>query len=479
MLTQELKRYKAEYRLLLTGTPLQNNISELWGLLNYLIPEIFDNLEMFENVFDFSDLRNSQKQEELIQREKEEKIISKMHEILEPFLLRRVKADVNIDLPAKKEILVKSPLTPEQEELYKSVLDKSIVNFAEQKETVDEEPLDGKRKKRSCATNRKYSENWDIDEDTDYLPLMLALPTSQSKKKRLVSKNGKIEYVFDIKLTNPSMMLRKIVNHPYLVKTPVVPGTREIIIDENLIKQSGKLLVLDALLPKLKADGHKVLIFSTFKIMLDLIEDYAIMRNHKYVRLDGETKIETRLEGIKQFNNDPSTFVYLISTRAGGLGINLTGADTVIIFNSDWNPQVDLQAQDRCHRIGQSRPVVVYRLVTAGTIDEHITNTAVGKRRLEKLIVKKGKFKKQAATGEQQFDLGELKELLESTDYKQVIHPNGLVLSDEEIDRLLDRSDLLDNSENSVAQPTPGTPKVDAKSPKAGKSARKNRRRKF
>jgi ATP-dependent DNA helicase len=443
MLSQALKAYKTDYRLLLTGTPLQNNITELWSLLNYLIPEIFDDLSMFENLFDFSDLRCSEKQNEFIQREKEEQLISKMHQILEPFLLRRVKADVAIALPAKKEILVKSPLTSEQEELYKIVLDKTIASIEMEPEAELIGP-DGKRKKRSCALNKTYSEDWDISEDTeDLLPNFVALPTSKNKK-RMRSAKQDIEYVFNIKLTSPFMMLRKIVNHPYLVKTPVVPGTRDIIIDENLIQQSGKLLVLDALLPKLKANGHKILLFSTFRIMLDLVEDYVIMRKYKYCRLDGMTSIESRLERIKAFNTDPDTFIFLISTRAGGLGINLTAADTVIIYDSDWNPQVDLQAQDRCHRIGQTRPVVVYRLITAGTIDEHIMNIAVYKRRLEKLIVKKGKFKKKAT--EDELSLAELKEVLESTDYKQVIHPNGLVLSDEEIERLLDRSDLLEET---------------------------------
>lgn len=438
MLSQVLRTYKTETRLLLTGTPLQNNLSELWSLLNYLIPEIFDDLPLFENLFDFSDLTDSDKKNQLIEKEKEEQIVSKMHQILEPFLLRRVKTDVKISIPRKKEILVYAPLTVEQEELYKSVLDRTILETARPEKDKSADSTDGKRK-RKCRTNLSYSEDWDMDKNVEFMPKEILL-LKKSGRKRITSRD--VDFVYNLKFNFPDMMLRKIVNHPYLVKTPVYPGTRDIIINEDLIQQSGKLLVLDALLPRLKKEGHKVLIFSTFRIMLDLLEDYVIMRQHKYVRLDGLNKIEERLESIKQFNSDLETFIFLISTHAGGLGINLTAADTVIIYDSDWNPQVDLQAQDRCHRIGQTRPVIVYRLVTAGTVDERITNRATSKRRLEKLVMKRGKFKQQAQNKEE-ISLTELKELLESTDYKQVIYPNGLVMSDEQIEALLDRQDLL------------------------------------
>lgn len=452
LLSIELRKYRTESRLLLTGTPLQNNITELWSLLNYLIPEIFDDLPTFEMLFDFSDLGDVERHDALIQKEKQEQIISKMHQILEPFLLRRLKSDVNIYLPRKKEILVYAPLSPEQELLYKATLDRTIL--AESGHTEKEDVLLTKRRCRQKEIS--YNEDWKIDKDADYAPILHDL--QKAHQRQPVVHDG-IEYVYNIKLLQPLIMCRKIVNHPYLVKTPVYPGTRNIIIDETMIVQSGKLLVLDALLPRLKADGHKVLLFSTFTQMLDMIEDYVVMRGHKYVRLDGTCKIEDRLESIKQFNSDPETFIFLISTRAGGLGINLTAADTVIIYNSDWNPQVDLQAQDRCHRIGQTRPVVVYRLVTAGTIDERVVNCATIKRRLEKLVVKKGKFKQQSQIKEEEISVDELHELLKSTDYKQVIHPNGLVLSDEQIEQLLDRSDLLDEPEVAVsAKKEPNSP---------------------
>ncbi|XP_065201133.1 lymphoid-specific helicase-like [Planococcus citri] len=436
MLSIELRKYKTESRFILTGTPLQNNLTELWSLLNYLIPEIFDDLSLFESLFDFSDLNDAEKRHQLIEKEKEEQIISKIHKILEPFLLRRMKCDVNIELPRKKEVLVYAPLSTEQQELYIATMNKTL----KAKKEIEEPELivDGKVKRQCTQKEFAYNDSWDYDEFEDFLRNR---QVTRASEHVVVEPDGK-QFYYKITMQNRCMQLRKIVNHPYLVKCPVVPGTRDIIVDEDMIPKSGKLLVLDALLPKLKATGHKVLLFSTFKILLDIIEDYSVMRDYKYVRLDGNVKIEDRLEAIKQFNSDPDTFIFLISTRAGGLGINLTAADTVIIFDSDWNPQVDLQAQDRCHRIGQTRPVVVYRLVTSGTIDQRIVDFATGKRRLEKLIVKKGHFKQQRS--DEIISIAELQELLDSTDHKNVVYPNGLVLSDDEINRLLDRSDLID-----------------------------------
>ena len=131
------------------------------------------------------------------------------------------------------------------------------------------------------------------------------------------------------------MLYKKIVNHPYLVYCPMdFSGLPKI--DEDLIKSSGKLLVLDKLLEKLKAGGHKVLIFSTLTTLLDMLEDYLTMRDYLYVRLDGRTDIEDRKQNIQTFNSDPNFFLFLISTRAGGIGLNLASADTVILYDSDW-----------------------------------------------------------------------------------------------------------------------------------------------
>lgn len=250
MLSVELRKYRTESRLLLTGTPLQNNIAELWSLLNYLIPEIFDDLPLFETLFDFSELNDAQRHDALIAKEKEEQIISKMHQILEPFLLRRMKCDVNIRLPRKKEILVYAPLSPEQESLYKATLDRSIVALAGRVDRVE-----AGTKRRCRQKEVSYDESWQIDEELEYAPALHELQKASSRQP--VMQDG-VEFAFNLKLLQPLIMCRKIVNHPYLVKTPVYPGTRNIVINEKLIEQSGKLLVLDALLPRLKSTGHKV-----------------------------------------------------------------------------------------------------------------------------------------------------------------------------------------------------------------------------
>ncbi|XP_069687037.1 lymphocyte-specific helicase-like [Periplaneta americana] len=449
MLARELKEYRTGNRLLLTGTPLQNNLSELWSLLNFLLPEIFDDLAVFEAWFDVSELQHSESNEKIIEQEKQKSVLSVMHQILTPFLLRRVKADVALNIPPKKELLVYAPMSPVQLDLYRATVEHNyskLFRKSEESLIIPDQP-DGKRAKRKIASKRKsYAYdivNSDDEFDEDSNP--------GSKYDIIINDKEDKDYKILLKMLHPMMQLRKIVNHPYLVHFPLVPGKKELRVDEELINKSGKLLVLDAMLVKLKERGHKILLFSTFTTLLDLLEEYVQMRDYRYVRLDGNVKLEDRQERIKLFNTDPDLFIFLISTRAGGLGINLTSADTVIIYDSDWNPQVDLQAQDRCHRIGQTRPVVVYRFVTAGTVDEQIVERAAAKRKLEKMVIQRGKFKLNQKGEQDHINLRELLDLLNSRDHQKVIHSNGYVFTDEELDALLDRSDLLaEHAENQM-----------------------------
>lgn len=165
-------------------------------------------------------------------------------------------------------------------------------------------------------------------------------------------------------------------------------------IDDSLVTGSGKMLLLDRLVPTLMSKGHKILLFSQFKTQLDLLQDWATqLRSWNCCRIDGAVSQVERQAQIRAFNTDPDFKIFLLSTRAGGQGINLTSADTVILYDSDWNPQQDLQAQDRAHRIGQTKPVIVYRLATKGTVEQTLLEKADSKRRLEKLVIQKGKFK--------------------------------------------------------------------------------------
>lgn len=436
-LIRELKTYKAANRLLLTGTPLQNNLSELWSLLNFLLPDIFDDLESFQKWFDFSAINEDGGSEKIIEQEREHQVLERLHSILTPFLLRRLKTDVELSLPPKKEVLVYAPLTQKQETFYKAALDKTLLDIVGDKKEDDslaELSNTGrpKRKGRQDISYKLfYSENIDEEELQDFF---------LQRNNRNAACTSAPGSVVNIRMTNILMLLRKCCNHPYLLECPLEQGTLLRKVDEKIVTSSGKMLLLDQMLPVLKQRGHKVLIFSQMTKMMDIIEDYCILRKYGYSRLDGTMKVSDRQQEIKKFEVDPSVFIFLLSTRAGGLGLNLAMADTAIIFDSDWNPQVDLQAQDRCHRIGQTKPVIVYRFVTANTVDQKIVERASTKRKLEKMIIHKGKFKGKQDT--EVIDAKELRELLASGDHDSVVSSEGLVMSDGDLEALLDRSDL-------------------------------------
>jgi len=339
-LIAELRQLKTANRLLLTGTPLQNNLVELWSLLHFVLPEVFNDVESFLQWFDFeAAMGNADAAEKLVKEEEESSIITKLHSILDPFLLRRLKQDVELGLPSKQEYIVYVPMTTSQRKYYDSVRDKTIRSVIER-------------------------------EDSD------RLSTSD------VSRN----------LNNVVMQLRKCCNHPYLFQ-PKEDAFGNFLLDEELVEQAGKFKLLDRMLPKLKANGHKVLLFCQMTKMMDLVEDYMELRNWGCCRLDGSIPYLERMQAIEDFKTKEDKFVFILSTRAGGLGINLACADTVIIYDTDWNPQADLQAQDRCHRIGQTKPVTVLRLVTTASVEVNILDRANDKRKLEQMVIHKGRFK--------------------------------------------------------------------------------------
>ncbi|XP_012561048.2 lymphocyte-specific helicase isoform X2 [Hydra vulgaris] len=441
-LIKELKEYRTANRLLLTGTPLQNNLSELWSLLNFILPDIFDDLTSFQSWFDFSAVTSvDENSEKLIAQEQEAKVLQTLHSILTPFLLRRLKTDIDLTIPPKKEVIVYAPLTPTQEAYYKTTLDRTIIDIIQKKNTVEEkvELTPSGRPKRKARTNVKYTEE-DDSQEFDFEKLLEEIEESEKKKKELQEKasvqNNKS--VVNIRLQNIMMQLRKCCNHPYLLEYPLDPKTQELVIDENIIKTSGKMLLLDKILPALKSNGHKVLIFSQMTQMMDILQDYCYLRGYGYCRIDGTMSVLDRQENIKKFTDDKELFIFLLSTRAGGLGLNLMMADTCIIYDSDWNPQVDLQAQDRCHRIGQTKPVVIYRFVTANTIDQKIIERAACKRKLEKMVIHEKNFKGGALASA--ISPRELLELLQSKDASSF--DAGNVISDDDLKKLLDRSDL-------------------------------------
>lgn len=465
-LVRELKMLPTDNKLLLTGTPLQNNLAELWSLLNFLLPEVFDDLKSFESWFDIDTLGEA---ENVVAAEREQNILSMLHQILTPFLLRRLKSDVTLEVPPKKEIIVYAPLTAKQEAFYTAVVNKTIGKMLGQEKT--EAPVALTLSGRPKRSNRKVLNYSEADGDTPYdLEKYLERVRKEHEQSSppVLDVQSPLDAQVNLKLQNILMLLKRCCNHPYLVEYPLDPATQEFMIDEQLVKSSGKFLILDRLLPALKKRGHKVLIFSQMTSILDLLMDYCYLRGFQYSRLDGSMSYADRDENMTKFSKDPEVFLFLLSTRAGGLGINLTAADTVIIFDSDWNPQADLQAQDRCHRIGQTKPVVVYRLVTANTIDQKILERATAKRKLEQMVIHKNKFKGGRAELNQAkscIDLDELMDLLKARGTeKEVKASRGKVISDKDLEILLDRSDLLDKEKSSMKKEKVGVFRViDAK----------------
>lgn len=488
-LIQELQSYQSANRLLITGTPLQNNLTELWSLLHFLMPSIFDKLETFESWFDFSALKEKNGYEQILSEERKKSLVTSLHAILKPFLLRRVKADVETALPKKREYILYAPLTQTQRELYQEILEGNSRAYLENKvlesisgaatptsvrsqslkrKLVDGSSTPNKSAKSSRAStpatangsarSRKAKKNQGYEElsDNKFFKRLEELPSSpqQSEEEDLSSDEEETQRAKTLalakreiaqkKLQNPIMQLRQCCNSPHNFYYPF-DLDENTPVDESLVTESGKMLLLDRLLPELLRRGHKILIFSQFKTQLDLLETYCSdLRNWSICRIDGSVAQEDRQNQITSFNEpDSDANIFLLSTRAGGQGINLAAADTVLLFDSDWNPQQDLQAQDRAHRIGQTRPVIVYRFATKGTVEQMLLEKADSKRKLEKLVIQKGRFrtvKSEGVGGNDEFD--ELQRLLAKDDGERIDVAEGKgLLSDEDLAILTDRSE--------------------------------------
>ena len=241
------------------------------------------------------------------------------------------------------------------------------------------------------------------------------------------------------------MQLRKVCNHPYLFQGIEEEGSPAL--GSHLINVSGKMVVLDQLLKKLLDEKHQVLIFSQMTMVMDILEDYCNYRRFKYCRIDGSTDMDSRDRQINEFMTEGTDkFVFLLSTRAGGLGINLTAADTVIIYDSDWNPQMDLQAMDRAHRIGQKNKVNVYRLISENTVEEKIIERQTIKLKWDSLVIQQGRM---ASQKNKILSRDEMKDMLQfgaSAIFKA--DTNNGTMSEEKIDQLLQRGESRTNQLN-------------------------------
>ncbi|XP_046992487.1 ATP-dependent helicase brm-like [Schistocerca americana] len=386
-LTQVLNTfYIAPHRLLLTGTPLQNKLPELWALLNFLLPSIFKCVSTFEQWFNAPFATTGEKVE--LNEEETILIIRRLHKVLRPFLLRRLKKEVEAQLPDKVEYIIKCDMSGLQRVLYSHMQNKGVLL------------TDGSEKGKQGRGGAKA-------------------------------------------LLNIIMQLRKLCNHPFMFQhiekayCDHIGYQGTVVTGPDLYRASGKFELLDRILPKLKASNHRVLLFCQMTQLMTIMEDYLGWRGFQYLRLDGTTKAEERGELLRKFNApDSEYFVFLLSTRAGGLGLNLQSADTVIIFDSDWNPHQDLQAQDRAHRIGQKNEVRVLRLMTVNSVEERILAAARYKLNMDEKVIQAGMFDQKSTGSERQQFLKTILRQDEADDEEENEVPD-----DETVNQMIARSE--------------------------------------
>ncbi|KAG8660293.1 hypothetical protein MANES_02G141700v8 [Manihot esculenta] len=384
-----LSEFSTKNKLLITGTPLQNSVEELWALLHFLDPDKFrskdDFVQNYKNLSSFN-----------------ENELANLHLELRPHILRRVIKDVEKSLPPKIERILRVEMSPLQKQYYKWILERNFHDL-----------------------NKGVRGN-------------------------------------QVSLLNIVVELKKCCNHPFLFESADHGYGGDSGINDNsklerIILSSGKLVILDKLLVRLHETKHRVLIFSQMVRMLDILAEYMSIRGFQFQRLDGSTKAELRQQAMDHFNAPGSDdFCFLLSTRAGGLGINLATADTVIIFDSDWNPQNDLQAMSRAHRIGQQEVVNIYRFVTSKSVEEDILERAKKKMVLDHLVIQKlnaeGRLEKKEAKKGSNFDKNELSAILRfgaeelfKEDRNEEESKKRLLSMD--IDEILERAEKVEDEE--------------------------------
>ena len=493
---QKLLSFRCRNRLLLTGTPIQNSMQELWALLHFIMPTLFDSHDEFSAWFS-RDIETSVKssggagastKSARAASALDERQVKRLHMILKPFMLRRVKKDVENELGDKIELDIICDLSSRQQRYYDQVslgessteglLEKlTFINFTTSHLLEDKKLMNLMMQFRKICNHPNLLENTSVVSPFVFKNVNLTghyeasaffdgqvarnpIEASIEPDKLLLEPRGESGQLFRLQATIPDIFRlpnflkfpppviesytppEECIFVPKAIAAPIQSDgsywlpifnnlemsiedsfprypkfeylkpllrSKNIIFScldsvrslhwlqmpsmEKLILDSGKLSALDRLLGKLKLEGHRVLVYFQMTKMMDLMEDYCRYRRYDYLRLDGSTKISDRRDLVLDWQSPTSAyFLFLLSTRAGGLGINLTAADTVIFYDSDWNPTVDQQAMDRAHRLGQTKQVTVYRFITRGTVEEQVLSRAAEKHEIHKVVIESKLF---------------------------------------------------------------------------------------
>ncbi|CEP17812.1 hypothetical protein [Parasitella parasitica] len=319
--TLAIKQFKTPHRIILSGTPIQNNLKELWSLFDFIFPGRLGTLPIFQTQFSVPIGIGGYANATNVQVQTAYKCACMLRDLINPYLLRRMKVDVASDLPKKNEQVLFCKLTKPQRSAY-----------------------------------LKFISSKDMD--------------------AILERRRQALYGIDI--------VRKICNHPDLIDLTLSQSDP----DYGNPDRSGKMVVVKALLKMWKQQQHRVLLFCQTRQMLDILEIMMKQKQYRYLRMDGTTPVGQRIAMVNEFNNVPEIFLFLLTTKTGGLGLNLTGADRVILFDPDWNPSTDMQARERAWRLGQKKEVTVYRLMTSGTIEEKIYHRQIYKQFLTNKILK-------------------------------------------------------------------------------------------
>lgn len=419
---RHLSNFRVQRRLLLTGTPLQNNLLELVSLLSFLMPDMFArSTDLLKRMFQIYSKPISERKEDSLDLDDNERSnfeverLEQAKNLLQPFFLRRLKSQVLDQLPPKTSETVRVPMTESQEKHYWSLVEKlrkvkntpsatnGAKNAVQQVKIEDNDACDEKRPRLDHSVPNGALENVEpsksaisLDSPSNMVALLRKAANHQALLSGIAFSEASLRDISETLHLDPSHtnsdpnlifedlsvlsdhQVHKVCQFYDILSSYTLPI-------EMIMSGSGKLVWLNENIPRLIKEGHRILIFSQFVIVLDLLEEFLRSRDQRYLRLDGSTPVSDRQELIDRFNSS-SIEIFLLSTRAGGLGINLTGADTVVIHDIDFNPYNDKQAEDRVHRLGQTKPVHIIRLISKGTVEEGIFRIASEKLQLEQNV---------------------------------------------------------------------------------------------